>query len=286
MRPERPRRALAAVASGPVAADVTDGDGVRHRLWVVPDEGEGSPAATLIAAAAGGPVFIADGHHRYETATRYRDERRQGSAEQDPAFDFVLMLFLEAAGPLTVLPTHRVVRGLGDDGVATLMARLPELFDLATCPPTDLVARFEAAAGLAGGEGRFGLRTREGAWLLEARREAFAQLAVGDTHGAAVRALDVSLFALALERLAGIDAAAVAGGDRITYSKAAADAAALVETRRGWCRCRLPARAHARRLDPRGRPRRRRDAPEVDLLLSQGPDRARAQPARVVGEGS
>ena len=66
---------------------------------------------------AAGPVFIADGHHRYETAVRYRDERRvDRTGEQDPAFDFLLMLFLDAADQLTVLPTHRVVRGLGDDG--------------------------------------------------------------------------------------------------------------------------------------------------------------------------
>jgi uncharacterized protein (DUF1015 family) len=221
--------ALAAATSGSAAADVTDGDGVRHRLWVVPDEGEGSPAATLMAAAAAGPVFIADGHHRYETALRYRDERRQGSTEQDPAFDFLLMLFLDAAAPLTILPTHRVVRGLGEDGLATLVARLPELFDATEMPAADLVARFEAAGGLTGGEGRFGLRTREGAWLLEARREAFAPLAVGGAHGAAVGTLDVSLFGLALECLAGIDAAAVAGGGRITYSKSATEAASLVE---------------------------------------------------------
>ena len=44
------------------------------------------------------------------------------SCEEDPAFDYVLTLFLDAAGePLTVLPTHRIVRGLGDDGVGGLM---------------------------------------------------------------------------------------------------------------------------------------------------------------------
>ena len=41
------------------------------------------------------------------------------SCEEDPAFDYLLTLFLEATGqPLTVLPTHRLVRGLGDDGAA------------------------------------------------------------------------------------------------------------------------------------------------------------------------
>ena len=218
---------LAGIAAGPVAADVTDDDGVRHRLWVVPDEGEGSPAGRLLAAAAAGPVFIADGHHRYETAVRYRDERRSGSGETDPAFDFLLMLFLDAADQLTVLPTHRVVRGLGDDGVSALVARLPELFTVRAMAVADLVERFGRAGELAGGEGRFGLVTRTGGCLLEARRDAFGALPA--SGGAAVRALDVSLLGQAFDHLAGIDAAAVAAGGRIVYTKSAAEAAALVE---------------------------------------------------------
>jgi uncharacterized protein (DUF1015 family) len=217
---------LAAITADGPNMEVTDDDGVRHSLWVVADEGEGSPANALITTAAAGPVFIADGHHRYETAVRYRDERRTASAEQDPAFDFLLMLFLEAADQLTVLPTHRVVRGLGPEGIASLVERLPELFVMTPVAAETLVARFEAAGEQAGGAGRLGLVTRAGAWLLEARREAFG--ALPGSGGAAVRALDVSLLGAALDVLAGIDAAAVAGGERITYAKSAAEAAGLV----------------------------------------------------------
>ena len=66
------------------------------------------------------------------------------------------MLLLDAAGPLTVLPTHRVVRGLGDDRTwRALRPGLPELFDVdRRRRPQTLVARFEAAGALAGGGGR------------------------------------------------------------------------------------------------------------------------------------
>jgi len=218
--------ALAGISASSPAADITDVDGVRHRLWVIADEGEGSTAAVLTAAAAAGPVYIADGHHRYETAVRYRDERRTASTEQDPAFDFLLMLFLDAADQLTVLPTHRVVRGLGADGFARLRDGLPGLFAVTEAATDALVARYDAAAELAGGAGRLGLVTRDRSFLLEARREAFAALA--STGGEAVRALDVSLLAATLDRVLGLDAAAVAGGERITYTKSAAEAAALV----------------------------------------------------------
>ena len=218
--------ALAGISASSPAADITDVDGVRHRLWVIADEGEGSTAAVLTAAAAAGPVYIADGHHRYETAVRYRDERRTASTEQDPAFDFLLMLFLDAADQLTVLPTHRVVRGLGADGFARLRDGLPGLFAVTEAATDALVARYDAAAELAGGAGRLGLVTRDRSFLLEARREAFAVLSVAG--GEVVRALDVSLVAATLDHVLGIDAAAVAGGERITYTKSAAEAAALV----------------------------------------------------------
>jgi uncharacterized protein (DUF1015 family) len=68
--------------------------------------------------------------------------------------------------------------------------------------------------------------TRDAAFALEAKREAFAGLSIGG--GEAVRALDVSLLAATLDRILGIDAAAVAGGERIVYTKSAAGAAALV----------------------------------------------------------
>jgi uncharacterized protein (DUF1015 family) len=220
---------LASVSAGTPVTDVVDDDGVRHRLWVVPDEGDGSAAASLVRVASDGPIWIADGHHRYETAVRYRDERRGGSAEQDPAFDFLLMLLLEAGEPLTVLPTHRVVRELGEAGTAALVERLPELFSVTPSTPDALVARYEAAGDLAGGEGRFGLLTRERAWLLEARRPAFAAMLT--SGGAAVRELDVARLGAALEVLAGIDAAAVAGGQRVGYTKSAAEARSLVDAR-------------------------------------------------------
>jgi len=205
---------------------VVDEEGVRHRLWVAPDEGEGSDAACLLRVAGEGPVWIADGHHRYETAVRYRDERRGGSSEVDPAFDFLLMLFLDAQEPLTVLPTHRVLRGLGEAGITALVERLPELFTVTPSTPGALVARFEAAGELPGGEGRYGLLTRGGAWLLEAKRGAFSGLI--DAGGPAVRELDVTRLGATLDELAGIDAAAVAAGDRIRYTKSAAEARALV----------------------------------------------------------
>jgi len=226
---------LALVAAGPAGLEVTDDDGVRHRLWAVPADGDGASAEIargLIAAASAGPVTIADGHHRYETALQYRDERRMTrSCEEDPAFDYLLTLFLEAGQPLTVLPTHRLVRGIGDAAASALIERAPELFDVERVGSAEtLVRRFEGAGLAGGGEGRFGLWTRHDGALLTARRADFERFL--PPGGEAVRALDVTLLGVALERLAGVDADAVSAG-AIGYTKSAAEAIAAVRAGAG-----------------------------------------------------
>jgi uncharacterized protein (DUF1015 family) len=219
---------LATIATGPAAIDIHDADDVRHRVWIAEAEGDaGEHVSHLLALAGAGPVTIADGHHRYETALRYRDERRMSrSCEEDPAFDYLLMLFLETTSePLTVLPTHRLVRGLGPDGPASLRDPLLELFESRPAGVAELERTF--GNGLAtGGAGRFGLWTRDGGSILTARRHAFAADAAGVVP--AVRQLDVWLLGVALDRLFGIDDAAVAGGERIAYTKSVADAIARV----------------------------------------------------------
>jgi uncharacterized protein (DUF1015 family) len=220
-------RLLATVASEPSAVDLTDEDGVRHRLWVVADGGDpDGPAARLCALAGQGPVTIADGHHRYETALRYRDERRVArSGEEDPAFDhlMVLVLGLGTTRP-TILPTHRLVTGLGDDGARRLLERAGELFEVAAASPQEVVERMAGQPPADGG--RIGLLTRAGSAMLRVRRDAIGPFL--PPGGEALRLLDVTVLGVALDRLAGVDPAAVTAGERVRYSKSAADAAALM----------------------------------------------------------
>lgn len=233
---EDPSGAVAAwldevASSGQPVADVTDGDGVHHRLWAVAADAAPTGLAERIGAGA---ITIADGHHRYETALRYRDERRRGMPPPDTAgepapWDEILALLLEpVAGPVAVLATHRVARGLGDVWVRTLHAGLAELFDVhPVAAASELVRAFGPRSGADGGEGRFGLWTRDGGAILSARRAAFEPLL--PPGGRALRRLDVTLLGVALDRLAGIDAAAVDGGARIAYTKDAAEATRWVD---------------------------------------------------------
>ena len=213
-------------ATQPVAELVDDG-GVGHRLWLAAlgeDEARDEVIRDIAERLGTSPITLADGHHRYETALRYADERRQGPAlEEEPAWAEILMLILEPVeGPLTVLPTHRVLLGLEPAAVANLIARLPELFDVqAGLTREELLAAFGGAETSSGGEGRFGIWAAGRGAVLRARRPSFQPwLPAG---GAAVRRLDVTLASVAIERLAGIDPAAVADG-RVAFTMAAAEA--------------------------------------------------------------
>jgi uncharacterized protein (DUF1015 family) len=226
------RAVLDRLTAGAPDIDIVDDDGTRHRLWAVPADGDEAPVvAPLLAAASRVAMTIADGHHRYETALRYRDERRMSrSCEEDPAFDYLLTLFLEATSEaLTVLPTHRILRGLGDQGVAILRGRLGELFDVSDPVSADRLRETAEVAALSeGGAGRFGFWTRDGGLNLVARRDVFeAFLPAG---GEALRSLDVTLLGVALERLAGLDTAAVTAG-AVDYTKSAAEAIDAVDAR-------------------------------------------------------
>ncbi len=88
--------------------DFPDDAGFRQRLWAVTDE---AIVRHIVEGMTSKPLFIADGHHRYETALNYRRLRREQAGGHGPQpHDRVLMLLgaLEDPG-LTVLPTHRVL---------------------------------------------------------------------------------------------------------------------------------------------------------------------------------
>jgi hypothetical protein len=103
------------------------------------------------------------------------------------------------------------------------------LFEVDPADRAALLEAFGSAEQAPGGRGRIGLWTRAGGAVLTARRESFAQLL--PPGGEAVRHLDVTLLAAALERLCGIDRAATTTGGRVAYTKDAGEAIGWVDGR-------------------------------------------------------
>ena len=104
----------AAEAQGKPATEMRDEYGVVHRLWVI---AEPQRAAAIQKAMEDQTLVIADGHHRYETALNYRNERRTRAGKIDPEapYERVMMTFIDARSEgLTILPTHRVAANVHD----------------------------------------------------------------------------------------------------------------------------------------------------------------------------
>jgi uncharacterized protein (DUF1015 family) len=125
-----------AAAAAPPAVDVRDEYGVVHRLWPVSDPARVTEIRRLMAPQK---LVIADGHHRYETALNYRNERRAGRAPNPAApFERAMMTFINAhAEGLTILPTHRVLSNLKDFSLHRLFSQLVPFFDIGVHPFDD-----------------------------------------------------------------------------------------------------------------------------------------------------
>ena len=98
-----------AVKGTPARIDFYDDNGCRQNLWGVTDQAVHKQVTEALRSK---PLFIADGHHRYETALNYQRLRRQqdGNPPGLHPYDGVLMLLSPLEDPgLTVLPTHRVM---------------------------------------------------------------------------------------------------------------------------------------------------------------------------------
>ncbi|MCA9191708.1 MAG: DUF1015 domain-containing protein [Planctomycetales bacterium] len=110
--------------------EATDHLGVLHRLWPVCDQSVIQAVAQLVADK---PMFVADGHHRYETACNYRDEvaeRNGGKLESDHPANFVLSMLMSMDDPgLIVLPTHRLLHGIPALSAKDLADRVGTYFD-------------------------------------------------------------------------------------------------------------------------------------------------------------
>ncbi len=115
--------------AGVTPIEATDHLGVKHILWPVTDEAVTAKVSQLMEDR---PMFVADGHHRYETASNYRKqvtEEMSGLPVDHPA-NFVMTMLVGMSDPgMIVLPTHRLLRGTPKFTADEIIAKLAGAFE-------------------------------------------------------------------------------------------------------------------------------------------------------------
>jgi uncharacterized protein (DUF1015 family) len=167
--------ALAEVTAAPAAAGGrTDGEiaSEKHLLWVVDDPAR---VGAIHDALRDARLYVADGHHRYETAAAYAAERAAAGDGPDADSQFALVYLSDADDPgISLLPTHRLLKPRA--GVAfsldDLWMRLDDGWDVE--PSADLATAGEAAAAQRGERHAFAVRARDGSAVLSRPRRSTA----------------------------------------------------------------------------------------------------------------
>jgi len=199
--------------------DVMDDISVSHRLWVVDQPEMVSRVCGILQEKK---VFIADGHHRYETALAYRDYMNErGGTDPEGSWNYV-MIFLAASGDegLLILPTHRGVASLDDNVAERLPERLCDYFSLEEFKgsPEDLFERVGAHTGKGHAMGMV-TRARK-RYLLTLGEEDLGKWEALQGLPPEVRTLDVSiLHTILLEKILGISREEVSAGAKVRFYK-------------------------------------------------------------------
>jgi len=216
--------------------EITDEYGVVHRMWQVSDA---KVISSVQAAMRDKKVIIADGHHRYETALTYRNERR--GADPSPGTDsnaspheFVMMTFVNMNSPsLLILPTHRLVHTLPAFSEESFRDSARALFDVDEIDPSMDAAR---ATSILRESGRCGTSilavTSNRAFLLHHPNpntpQVFAGLSIRQ------QSLDVvQLHKCLLEKVLGLSEESIRNQQNISYIRDAAEALSQVRNATG-----------------------------------------------------
>ena len=125
---------LAAQAWNKPVISSSSAGGEKHQVWAITER---EAIDQIRRSLAHQSLYIADGHHRYESALTYRRQRRSlsSSVSGDEAFNFVMMTLVDFSDPgLLILPPHRLIRGVSKSTLNGMMAGLKSFFEIEELP--------------------------------------------------------------------------------------------------------------------------------------------------------
>lgn len=212
-------------------SELKDSDDVTHRLWAVTDE---NAINAICDAFKDKKLYIADGHHRYETALNYRNYCRENGIG-NTSRDYVMMMLVDMEHPgLVVLPTHRIVRNLPSFDKKSLLEACGKYFDI--YERSDIsTAENELKKLYDEGKKAFAFYCGSGYSLMVLKASRVISELLPE-KSKALQELDVTvLHTLVLEKVFGIDAENMAKQINLTYVKQFDEAIAAVDSGKAQC---------------------------------------------------
>jgi uncharacterized protein (DUF1015 family) len=218
-------------------SEVISSENVAHRIWSVSDT---NAIESIVRELTEKHLFIADGHHRYDTALNYRNERRKtaGSYAGEEPYNYTAMFLARLEDPgITILPAHRILFNLKDFNPQRFVEDLDQFFDVerididVTQEAKDLKTLLDTMEYLADRAHVFGMRIKgeQSYYLLTLRNEEDMDTLLPEKSPAYCR-LDVSiLHHLVIDKLLRIKMEIHKLGLNIEYIKDADEAAARVK---------------------------------------------------------
>ena len=188
---------LAAQEQGKPLLNVRSAEGESHDIWAITGD---KVIDQICSSLAHQPLYIADGHHRYESALTYLHERRacSSSVSGDEPFNFVMMTLVDFSDPgLVILPAHRLVCGMSKSTLDGLMPKLKAFFEIEELPLSMPDVWQQADELLTGGENQVRLILfgpgKERLFVLKLRDFAAASQMMPYFHTELYKRLDISV---------------------------------------------------------------------------------------------
>jgi uncharacterized protein (DUF1015 family) len=235
---EKVQDTLASGKSVVPAISFTDSAGMTQRVWPVTEQSIIDEVRALMLDM---PIFIADGHHRYETALNYRNvlRERYGGAKPQVSYEFIMVYLTDMnESGLTILPTHRLLRNLGAWDCERLMEKAKSCFIVECFEPADQgEMRWKEAIGAGGlrNDTTIGVYCKEAAcvYVLTAKRDVVSSLLARKGLPVPLRTLDVVVLdQVVLRDLLGLSEQFLVNERNIVFSHDFAEALNAVKSSR------------------------------------------------------
>jgi len=216
----------------------TTDDGIVQNLWLITDETVNANVTKLFTDKQ---LFIADGHHRYETAINFRTAKREENPNftGDESFNYVMMMLVDMDDEgLVVFPTHRLVKDLPSFDEVNLVSMLTDNFNVSKIHFTDndVESVIAEKMGKTLDEKIFSLYTGKNYYYLLELKDIEIMDELFPSMPKELRYLDVTiLHELILEQLLGIDKENMAMQKNLTYTRSLDEAIKEVQALKFQC---------------------------------------------------